>query len=581
MADDQDFDRPGRPLGPGAVHGVLPRDGRETPLGQTAPTGKFGRMCPRLAPLMAPTEALEELGAAMFESDPGSDPDDPAGDNIDIPAGYTYLGQFIDHDITFDPTALQEVVVDPLALHNFRTPALDLDCLYGAGPAVQPYLYERAVAPDPADRFQIGTTSGDPGGGDPSVPPSQPFDLPRAPNGFALIGDPRNDENLIVGQLHLAFLRFHNKVLAGIKDGSIPQESPIRKTPFQEARDLVIWHYQWIVLHDFLARVLDADVLRGVLERGSSVFKDWVPVQEPFMPVEFSAAAYRFGHSMVRAVYDYNRVFTFRPGGRLPATLQLLFVFSGHSGPGGSVPIPSDWIIDWRRFFQVGAGADANPSRSINPLLAHPLSTLPGVTDQPSLAVRNLLRGQSVGLPPAQSITRFLEYEALSPDEIASSGKDGEIAAKHNLHIETPLWYYVLKEAQLKTGGRRLGRLGSRILAEVFVGLLECDSSSFLVRKPGWKPTLPGKTPQEFTMADVLEFAGDLNPIGDAMVPISDRTMQALAQENPDIHQQRNDWQAARIQVGEDPNDWPAFRAHLIAIGAPDPGEEEPHGFRR
>src|SRR3712207_1382995 len=216
-------------------------------LGRFVPSGKFGRMFPEIPPLIPSLESLDELGAAMLDTKPHDAPDDHTGDNENVPAGFTYLGQFIDHDITFDTTALQELIVDPLALRNFRTPMLDLDCLYGSGPVALPYIYDRA---DP-DKFLIGRTSSNTPGGDPRVPTELPHDLARAPHGFALIGDPRNDENLIVAQTHLAFLRFHNKVVDWLREDPTRREAPLRKTIFEEARDTVIWHYQWVVVHDF------------------------------------------------------------------------------------------------------------------------------------------------------------------------------------------------------------------------------------------------------------------------------------------------------------------------------------------
>jgi hypothetical protein len=484
-------------------HGFSPRTGENQPPGQFVQAGKFGRMFPELRALTPSLDDLEELGDAMNDANPESS----QGDNKDVPAGYTYLGQFIDHDITLDTTALQEIIVDPLAVRNFRTPMLDLDSLYGSGPNVQPYLYQLS---DP-ELFLIGNTNEQPGGGDPSIPTKLPNDLPRAQSGLAIIGDPRNDENLIVAQLHLAFLKFHNKIVTGIRDGSIEQVSPIRKTAFEEARDLVIWHYQWIVLHDFLRRILDNEQLDQVLREGRRFYKF---EQEPFIPIEFSVAAYRLGHSMIRAVYDYNRVFT--PRGGIPATLELLFNFTAKSGPQGeftSVPVPSDWIIDWRRFFEIDSKVPVGFSRKLDPFLVDPLKNLPNVPKPNSLAVRNLQRGRSVSLPSGQSVARFMGFKPLAKSKIAQ-GSDGKVAKKHKFDIESPLWYYILKEAQIQGQGKRLGQVGSRIVAEVFVGLLQADSSSFLARNPEWKPTLPAKEPGTFTMADLLRFVDDINPIG-------------------------------------------------------------------
>ena len=490
-----------------AIHGFLLRNGEGTPLGQFVPTGKFGRLFSALQPLTPPIEALEELGRAM--KDPT--PQDSKGDNEDVPAGFTYLGQFIDHDITFDTTPIQEVLVDPLALHNFRTPALDLDCLYGRGPGDQPFLYQ--LPPNDA-LFVLGRTNATPGRGDPKVKPSLEFDLPRGTQGLALIGDPRNDENLIVAQLHLAFMRFHNKVVEGLQKGTVAPPSPIRRSLFEEARQLVIWHYQWIVLNDFLRRLVDEKVLDEVLEKGRAFY---LPQGDAFIPVEFAAAAYRLGHSMVRENYDYNEVFTFKDGPRkaVPASLDLLFRFSGRSGTG--VPIPSDWIIDWRRFFQFpGDGVTAGLSRKLDPLLSPTLSEIPdhGVKPGLNLPIANLKRGRSLGLPSGQNVARRMRIKPLSPEDIAK-GPDGQVAARHNLHIETPLWYYILKEAEQRGNSKRLGPVGSRILSEVFVGLLECDASSFLASNPAWRPTLPSTKAGNFTMTDMLRFVGDLSPIND------------------------------------------------------------------
>ncbi|NEQ25624.1 MAG: peroxidase, partial [Microcoleus sp. SIO2G3] len=236
--------------------------------------------------------------------------------------------------------------------------------------------------------------------------------------------------------------------------------------------------------------------------------------QEPFIPVEFSVAAYRLGHSMIRAVYDYNRVFT--PNGGIPATLELLFNFTAKSGPQGeltSVPIPSDWIIDWRRFFEIDPKVPVGLSRELDPFLVDPLKNLPNVPKPNSLAVRNLQRGRSVSLPSGQSVARFMGFKPLPKSKIAQ-GPDGKVAKKHKFDIESPLWYYILKEAQIQGKGKRLGQVGSRIVSEVFVGLLQADSSSFLARNPDWKPTLPAKELGTFTMADLLRFVDDINPIG-------------------------------------------------------------------
>ncbi len=133
-----------------------------------------------------------------------------------------------------------------------------------------------------------------------------------------MIGDHRNDENLLVAQTHLAFMKFHNKVV------DLLMASPTAPTPaelFFQARREVTRHYQWLVLHDFVERLTEDGIVARVLNEGRQFYRF---KKTPYMPVEFSGAAYRLGHSMVREVYSHNRVFT--PGGLAPASLGLLRV---------------------------------------------------------------------------------------------------------------------------------------------------------------------------------------------------------------------------------------------------------------
>lgn len=468
---------------------------------------RFGKMFPGLAPFRPPDQALIDLGRAMRETLP----EDPALENTDIPAGFTYLGQFIDHDLTRDETRDFPVIDDPELITQGRTPTLDLDSVYGAGPKRQPDLYDPGLQPSEA-RFRFGTTVPTP---DANV--ALPNDLPRKRNRRAVIGDDRDDENLVVAQTHLAFLKFHNRVMDLLPrgeedDGSatFTQAEETRKsTSFHNARRTVRWHYQWLVLNDFLPRIIDPNVLDDVRTNGRRFFRfDGAPFDgEPFMPLEFSAAAYRFGHSMVRQTYNYNRVF-------VEATLDQLFTFTG----AGVAPIPSNWIIDWRRFHEVGQAANRNFTRKIDLKLIPQLHELPNVRPgQPrSLAVRNLLRGSRIGLPKAQDVAEAMGIEPLTRDQLGG-GDVGPVARRHDLHRNTPLWYYILKEAQAQTGGKRLGEMGSRIVAETFWGLLEGDENSFVSRRPGWTPAednLPARDSGNFTMADLLRTVGEINPIG-------------------------------------------------------------------
>lgn len=479
--------------------------------GTAVEPGRFGRMFPALRPLVVDESKLLNLARAMVDAAPTV-----AGDNPGVPAGFTYLGQFIDHDITLDTTSLSEQKVDPLATRNFRTPALDLDSVYGGGPDAQPYLYFRDRA-----RFVLGNTR--PVGGVEVPPgsnkPTSDNDLVRSQGVFAVIGDPRNDENLIVAQFHVAMLKFHNKVVELLRAGGPP-----RPDEFADARRTVLWHYQWIVLNDFLRRILDPAVLDDVLENGRRFYTYG---RDAFIPVEFSAAAYRLGHSMVRDEYDFNRFFNPSTAATGRATFDQLFKFTGLAGSTRS--IPTNWIIDWQRFFDfplppatVPNSPTRNLSRRLDPLVVPAMHTLApdlvGGAGVPAemriLPFRNLLRGLRVGLPSGQAVAAAMRIPALTAAELAS-GPDGAAAAANGLVEATPLWYYILKESEQRQGGLRLGTVGSRILAEVFVGLLEADGTSFLAQAPEWTPTLPSATPHQFTMVDLLTFMGDVNPLGD------------------------------------------------------------------
>jgi hypothetical protein len=490
--------------------------------------GKFGIMFPGLVPLHVEDDKPFELAETM------KDATGFGGDNDLIPAGYTYLGQFVDHDITLDTTPLSQQKADPKATLNFRTPALDLDSLYGDGPGIHPYLYQR----DPKNRLRvtdkllIGHTEVSPDAPPPAGKdvPAGRHDLPRNQVGHALIGDERNDENLLVAQTHLLMLKFHNKVVDMLVGKGIEGD-----VLFKEARRIVTWHYQWIVLFDFVERLTEPGLVRKIKHEGRRFyrFRD-----RPYMPAEFAAAAYRLGHSMVRNGYDHNRVFT--PGSAFGgASMALLFHFTGKSGfiageladsvvspprPGAFATLPSNWVIDWRRFYDLESvgipGRKPQSSKLLDPYIVSALHTLPGFDPaiplpqrrEFSLPFRNLRRGVQIGLPSGQSICRAMGIKPLTPDEIAT-GPDGAVARKHGMDVETPLWYYVLKEAEVLGKGKRLGPMASIIVAETFLGMVHGDHESFLWLRSNWEPEL-GDVKGRFEMADLIKFVGDVNPVG-------------------------------------------------------------------
>jgi len=483
---------------------------------------RFCRLFPDLAKFEPNEAGLIELGGAL------EDPFVPGAIDTQIPAGFTYFGQFVDHDITFDRTqGIPAGSLEPGDIESGRTPALELDSVYGRGPKNSPELYEADGV-----RLKIGTTTGRPVFGVTAVFPN---DLPRLPPDHptdpkqAVIGDPRNDENLIVAQTHIAFLKFHNKVVDHLKAAGIGAGKL-----FEEARKTVVQHYQSIVIHDFVRRLADPAVFDDVLAKGRKAYSTKGASKATLcMPVEFSVAAYRLGHSLIRNRYQWNRVFS--TGGvaagavALPPALSLFFLFSEVSGippfgPGDNATLPSDWIVDWRRMYDFSEqpGGSRHPqlnfARLIDTNLARDLQTLPefALAEQEhlkSLAVRNLLRGRLLGLPTGQDVAAKLGVTALTPAEVASGNHSTKIMA-HGFDQKTPLWFYILKEAEVSQQGKHLGAVGSRLVVETFHGLVEGSDYSIL-KQAGWKPTLPAAQVTHFTMNDLLLFVNDINPIGD------------------------------------------------------------------
>lgn len=492
-----------------ARHGVYPRD-IVPPVSAYFDSGRFGRLFGNLPPFASdnPTtraalldigrpggmmDAQDELAAGPVQLilDPALSANNP--DNPSMTAGMTFLGQFLDHDMTFDPTSSLERQADPEHIANFRTPSLGLDNLYGAGPGASPHLYDQRAATGAGIRFLLEECG---------TPNRQ--DVPRNSQNTALIGDPRNDENLIVCGLQIAFLRFHNAVL----DQVVLPQGLEGAAAFAEAQRIVRWHYQWIVVHEYLRLTCGEEVVRDVLRKGRK-FYTWN--NEPYIPVEFSVAAFRFGHSQVRPSYRAN--FTGQGGGPFFA---MIFT------PAPSDPTDPDDLsggcraprrfVDWPTFFDFGDG-QSRRNKKIDTILSTALFHLPGsVVAHPnpamnpaSLAQRNLLRHLTFALPSGQRVARAMGVPRLSKGDLA-------MLQPYGLDDRTPLWFYVLREAAVMENGERLGPVGARIVAEVMLGLLDGDRSSFLSQDPDWEPFLPTTDParrgEDFRMADLLRFAG-------------------------------------------------------------------------
>ena len=445
--------------------------------------GRFGLMFKRLPAYAPPDNLLDSLAQTMVEPDTG---DSFLNTNPRLFAGFTFIAQFIDHDITLDTTPLALQQGDPNATVNFRTPRYDLDSIYGRGPTSDPQFY------DPADRDKLLLTQNVNG----------VLDVPRDGNGRAIIPEARNDENLIIVQFHKAMIQFHNRIVDYARSQGIRRE-----WVFETARRLTRWHYQWAVIHDFLPPFVGDELVGS----NGSVYKEvagkppvinlayYKPTNRdgrPVMPVEFAVAAYRFGHSLIRPFYiisDAGKVDIFGPAG-------------GFNLNGGR-PIPSNLVMQWKNILNVD-GSGGRPPRKIDTKLSIPLSALPGSAVPPPdptihLAVRNNRRGKAVGLPSGQQIARAMRVNVLSNATLG-------IGTDPGWGGEAPLWFYILKEAELPPyNGERLGPVGGRIMAEVLVGLLQRDPNSYLYLDAAWKPAPPiAPTTGRFTFVDLLKFAG-------------------------------------------------------------------------
>ena len=519
---------------------------------------RFSRIGPK--GVVPSRELNKALADAMTAT--GRQPDSAAPT---IPAGYTYLGQFVDHDLTKDRTDKEigdAVTVEELV--QGRSPSLDLDSLYGRGPTIDSKFYRDDV------HLKMGTTVATPFPDPGTNVNMDGFDLPRVGVGSKIserrapqIPDERNDENLAVAQTHLAFIRFHNRVV----DVLAPHTPTVMLFP--TVRDTVVKHYQWMLRHDFLPRIVDSAVVDDVFTNGRRVFEvphtsngngsshyanEYMRIyagDRPTMPIEFSIAAFRFGHSMIRGAYHWNRVFNGSgPGGI--ATLEQLFQFSGTSGvlsptpisdpeSGANETLPSNWIADFRRlydFAEVGRSdlvppaGQSNDTKLLDTLLVDPLKNLPvgsfggrgkpaPPVDELNLAFRNLVRAGMVELASGQQMAELMGFTPLTEDEIVTgSGAGADLSGlapgvRADLVADTPLWFYILREAELN-GGRLTG-VGGRIVAEVFHRAMEGSRSS-IVRDPAWRPTLIDG--DRFNMTDLLLFAFEgradlLNPLGD------------------------------------------------------------------
>ena len=397
----------------------------------------------RLETSLQTVKNLIELGGTMREKSVQS---------TNIPSAYTYFGQFIAHDVTFDPITKDHPLhpeIEPLSVNvvesikNHRTGLLDLDSIYGPG-FDDAGTFEVPRDNDNNKELRLGVAYR-------PLNPVRGTDVPRSKDApfQARIGDPRNDENLPLSQLHLAFLKAHNLL--------------VKKLSFEDARVLLKRRYQNLVVKDFLPQIVDqADLAEAKAKK--DLYKP--DANDLFIPIEFSAAAFRFGHSMIRKAYAFNN-----ERGTVP--LNSLFT---PAAMGNYFSILADWVIDWSNFIDTGT----NKARAFFPQLVEPLAELIDKKGlQFSLAVNDLLRGYLLGLPTGQALAIALDVEPLKKEDVLASAIDEDqrkILETSGFHQATPLWFYLFAEARQRRQAQTLGPVCGQLIALVLLKLAELSN---------------------------------------------------------------------------------------------------------
>jgi hypothetical protein len=455
----------------------------------------MGFMFPGLEPFRPDPDDAAAVSDLMVLANSLLDPNATSRDRTgSFGSVITYLGQFIDHDNFLDlepqPSAQfgrsnAGLLTDPAGevVRNFESFRFDLSSVYGGGPDVSPQLYE-------PDKLHFRLQEPNPNG---------VRDLPRNPDGTAVLVEKRNDENQVIAQVHVAFLKFHNAVADALN------------TDFADTYATVRRHYQWLVIRQFLPEICGQDVVSGLLDGTIPSFYKPQNPNAPLVPVEMSVAAYRMGHSMVRKAYE------------LTVSTGKLQVFNGTAADlHGGRQLGAGRQIDWGNFARPLArpenAAHFNVPRFTDTLISSGLFTLPiggpgGAESSGSsiLAFRNLLRGFFYGLPSGQDAARALGETVIGAGDALPDSVDSA-SVSQGFADGTPLWFYVLREAELG-GGQALGRTGARIVADSFLGVLRADPDGLLhdnsPLRGRWQPAPPiAPARGTFGVEDLLVYAG-------------------------------------------------------------------------
>lgn len=394
-----------------------------------------------------------------------------------LPAGYTYFGQFIDHDITRDDTFLEDAgKAPPEQTPNLTGPWLDLNQLYGEGPESGK---SRKLYDDDGASFRLGGRG----------PAGEEFDVPLDwETNEPLLADDRDNENVIIRQVHAIFLKLHNAAVQELGAGPALER-------FKAAQQRVRWQYQWLIRHDYLREICNPEAYKAVINKGDLTI-DW---DKKFsIPIEFSQAAFRFGHSMVREEYRLNA--------NPPVSLSQLFKETQKARN-----LPAELAIDWARFIDTDTLSETAmaidttlvPSLFCLPVkhFHHFISDVPA--DQPpELPVRTLVRGAATGLPTGEEVScAFGRTQLRESESFTTTVNPWILLDEVGLRGRTPLWYHILLEAEQQQDGRRLGYVGSRIVAEVMEASLRADPDSYL------NNTSDDWTPPPWTALDGREIA--------------------------------------------------------------------------